>query len=135
MTASNNSILVVEDDPAIVEVVQAQLERAGFHVDSANDGQEGMEKTFDGLPDAIVLDLSMPKVDGFEMLRRLRGQRALRDIPVLVLSARSSRTDVLTALDLGARDYMVKPFDGRDLVGRVRGLLRPDPAGPDALLI
>lgn len=135
MSASHNSVLVVEDDPAIVEVVQAQLERAGFLVDSAHDGQEGMEKTFDGLPDVIVLDLSMPKVDGFEMLRRLRGQRALRDIPVLVLSARSSRTDVLTALDLGARDYMVKPFDGRDLVGRIRGLLRPEPSGPDALLI
>lgn len=135
MTASLSSVLVVEDDPAIVEVVQAQLERAGFLVDSAHDGQEGMEKTFDGLPDVIVLDLSMPRVDGFEMLRRLRGQRALRDIPVLVLSARSSRTDVLTALDLGARDYMVKPFDGRDLVGRVKGLLRPDPSGPDALLI
>jgi DNA-binding response OmpR family regulator len=130
--ASHNFVLVVEDDPAIVEVVQAQLERAGFRVDSAHDGQEGMEKTFDSLPDVIVLDLSMPKVDGFEMLRRLRDQRALRDIPVLVLSARSSRTDVLTALDLGARDYMVKPFDGRDLVGRVRGLLT---SSPDALLI
>ena len=134
MTA-HNCVLVVEDDPAIVEVVQAQLERAGFQVESAHDGQEGMEKTFDGLPDVIVLDLSMPRVDGFEMLRRLRGQRALRDIPVLVLSAHSSRTDVLTALDLGARDYMVKPFDGHDLVGRVRGLLRLAPSGPDAVLI
>lgn len=133
MTRRRNSVLVVENDPAIVELVQAQLERAGFQVDSAYDGQEGMEKTFDGLPDAIVLDLSMPRVDGFEMLRRLRGQRALRDIPVLVLSARSSRTDVLTALDLGARDYMVKPFDGRDLVGRVKGLLAPPEA--EALLL
>lgn len=122
---AGSNVLVVEDDPAIVEVLQAHLEKAGFHVDSAGDGQEGMEKTFDGLPDVIVLDLSMPKVDGFTMLRRLRAERALRDIPVLVLTARSSREDVLAAIDLGAKDYMVKPFNGRDLAGRVRGLVRP----------
>jgi len=117
-----STVLVVEDDPAIVEVVQAQLEKAGFTVDCARDGREGIEKTFDGLPDVIVLDLSMPLIDGFDMLKRLRSERALRDIPVLVLSARSSRHDVVTALELGAKDYMVRPFNGRDLVGRVRTL-------------
>jgi len=126
--AGASSVLVVEDDPVIVELVQAQLENAGFSVESAQDGQEGMQKTFDSLPDVIVLDLSMPRVDGFEMLRQLRASRIFRDIPVLVLSARSSRQDVVAAISLGAKDYMVKPFNGRDLVGRIRELLRPAPS-------
>lgn len=124
-----SSVLVVEDDPAIVELLQTQLERAGFHVESAADGEEGLTKAYDTLPDVIVMDLSMPRIDGFEMLRQLRAQRAFRDTPVLVLSARSSRTEVIKALDLGAQDYVVKPFDGANLTKRVRDLVRPAPQG------
>jgi two-component system alkaline phosphatase synthesis response regulator PhoP len=128
-SSADSSVLVVEDDPAIVELVQAQLEKAGLHVESAADGEEGLIKAQDTLPDVIIMDLSMPRVDGFEMLRQLRSQRAFRDIPVLVLSARSGRPEVMKALSLGAKDYVVKPFDGANLTRRVMQLIKPPPQG------
>jgi DNA-binding response OmpR family regulator len=131
-SAARSTVLVVEDDTAIVEFVQLQLEKAGFVVDAAHDGEQGLIKAFEVIPDVIVLDLSMPRIDGFEVLRQLKAKRVFRDIPVLVMSARSGRTDVMAALDLGAEDYMVKPLDGRDLARRVRQLVRPQ---PDSVLL
>ncbi len=121
-------ILVVEDDPSVAEVVSRYLEREGFVVDRASDGYQALGFAAASVPDLVVLDLSLPGVDGLEVLRRLR---ALAPVPVIILTARGEETDRMEGFELGADDYVVKPFSTRELVARVRAVLRRsrDPGG------
>jgi len=114
-------VLVVDDDPALAEVVARYLRRDGYEVDYAADGATGLERALATLPDLVVLDLMMPGMDGFEVCRRLRRTTA---IPVVMLTARGEETDRITGLDLGADDYVTKPFSPGELAARVRAVLR-----------
>ncbi|WP_211116873.1 response regulator transcription factor [Glycomyces buryatensis] len=126
-------VLVVDDDPALAEVVARYLRREGFEVDYAPDGDIGLKRALDTLPDLVVLDLMMPGMDGFEVCRRLR---AATGIPVVMLTALGEENDRITGLDLGADDYVTKPFSPRELAARVRAVLRRAAAssGPAELL-
>ncbi len=117
-------IIVVEDEPDIAELVRMHLTREGWEVEHYGDGAEGLAAVLAERPDCVVLDLMLPGLDGFQFCRDLKGRHGQEDLPVLVMSARSEEADVVCALELGADDYVVKPFSPRILVARVRNLLR-----------
>jgi DNA-binding response OmpR family regulator len=121
------TILVVEDEPRIASLVRDYLEHAGFAVLTAGDGAGGLALARARRPDAIVLDLGLPKVDGLDVLRSLRTGSA---VPIVVLTARGDETDRIIGLELGADDYVVKPFSPKELVARVRAVLRRAEARP-----
>ena len=121
------SILVVEDEPSIAEVVSLYLGRAGFDVRTVGDGFAALEEVERRPPDLIVLDLMLPKVDGLEVTRRVR---AGGDIPIIMLTARRTEVDRIAGLEMGADDYVVKPFSAQELVSRVRAVLRRASAPP-----
>jgi two-component system, OmpR family, alkaline phosphatase synthesis response regulator PhoP len=126
-------IIVVEDEPDIAELVRLHLSREGWRVDVYGDGAEGLAAVLASEPQCVVLDLMLPGLDGFQFCRDLKGRHGHEDLPVLVMSARSEEADVVCALELGADDYVVKPFSPRILVARVRNLLRRRaPRKPDA---
>ncbi len=114
-------VLVVEDEPTIAESVAARLRAEGFEVQIAADGHRALDAAAEDQPDLVVLDLMLPGLDGLEVCRRLQ---ATRPVPVLMLTARDDETDVLVGLGVGADDYLTKPFSMRELVARVRALLR-----------
>jgi two-component system KDP operon response regulator KdpE len=114
-------ILVVDDEPGIVRFVRANLEARGYRVLTAMDGAEALRKIEMELPDLVILDIMMPKMDGFEVCRRLR---EWSQIPTIMLSARGDEADKIKCLDLGADDYMTKPFGTGELLARVRAVLR-----------
>ncbi|HHS97998.1 MAG TPA: response regulator transcription factor [Chloroflexi bacterium] len=118
---ASQTILVVDDEPEIVRLVRAYLEEAGFRVVTAYDGEEALAAVRRERPDLIVLDILMPKVDGLEFTRRVRRER---DVPIIMLTARAEETDRIVGLELGADDYVTKPFSPRELVARVRAVLR-----------
>jgi DNA-binding response OmpR family regulator len=115
------SILVVDDEPSIREVVSIYLRRAGYRVIVAQDGQQALQALEGEPPDLVVLDLMLPKVDGLEITRRLR---AAGDTPIIMLTARREEADRIAGLELGADDYVVKPFSPQELVSRVKAVLR-----------
>jgi len=115
------TILVVDDEVAIVQVIRQRLEQEGFRVLAAGGGEAALA-ALAASPHLMVLDLMLPDADGFEVLRRLR--REGNDLPVIILTARDDDVDVVVGLELGADDYMVKPFNPRELVARVRAVLR-----------
>lgn len=121
------TILVCDDDQLLVDIVQFRLTSRGYKVDVATDGGDALERIRDSKPDAIVLDSMMPVMDGPALLRRLREDSETRNIPVLMLSARNQEADVVGALELGASDYMVKPFSPEELVVRLTRLLEQAP--------
>jgi two-component system alkaline phosphatase synthesis response regulator PhoP len=125
-------VLVVDDDVKTVELVKLYLKRDGFETLTAYDGVEGLNLARKGSPDLIVLDLMLPDLDGFEVCRTLRHES---DVPIIMLTARTTDGDKLTGLDLGADDYVTKPFSPKELVARVRAVLRrlPGERGPDEL--
>ncbi len=114
-------VLVVDDEPMVREVVAAYLQREGFRVTEAADGAAALDRLAAGLPDLVVLDLMLPHVDGYEVMRRLRRRS---DVPVILLTARAEEPDRVLGLELGADDYVVKPFSPRELAARVRSVLR-----------
>jgi DNA-binding response OmpR family regulator len=114
-------ILIVEDEPSIAEVVGLYLQRAGYQVIFAEDGLEAQNKIESQTPDLIVLDLMLPIVDGFELTRWLRDQS---DIPIIMLTARRDEVDRIAGLEMGADDYILKPFSPQEVVSRVRAVLR-----------
>ena len=119
------TILVVDDEPQIVEVVQDYLKQAGYRVLAARDGQTALTLARHERPDLIVLDLMLPGgMDGLEVCRRLRRDPALADVPIIMLTARIAEADRLIGLALGADDYVTKPFSPREVVARVRAVLR-----------
>jgi DNA-binding response OmpR family regulator len=118
-------ILVVEDDEDICELVEFNLKRSGFSVDSAVNGVDGLAKIHDLRPKLIVLDIMMPEMDGISLLRKLREGIAFeKSVPVILLSAKGEETDVVVGLELGADDYVSKPFSPKELISRVRAVLR-----------
>jgi two-component system, OmpR family, response regulator MtrA len=126
----NSHLLLVEDDSSIREVASLGLEQAGFAVTTSGDGREGLVQFRQGAFDLVLLDVMLPSLDGFEVLRELR--RTSR-IPVVMLTARTETVDVVVGLELGADDYVTKPFEMPELVARVRAVLRraagqPEPA-------
>jgi DNA-binding response OmpR family regulator len=125
----NPTILVVDDEQDIRELLQYNLEKAGYRVVTSRDGAEALKRTLASPPDALVLDLLMPAMDGLSVLRSLRGEPSTADLPVLLLTARSSEMDKLLGFEYGADDYLTKPFGPRELVARVGALLRRRRAG------
>lgn len=118
---ANQTILVVDDEPKIVELITMNLERDGFNVISARDGYAALEKVTKHLPDLVILDIMMPDMDGFETLKRIR---EVSTVPVIFLSVKGQEFDRVRGLDLGADDYMTKPFSPRELVSRIKAILR-----------
>lgn len=114
-------VLVVEDDPTIVEAIAARMRAEGFAVQTAGDGPAAVEAAESWQPDLLVLDVMLPGFDGLEVCRRVQAQRPL---PVLMLTARDDETDMLVGLGVGADDYMTKPFSMRELAARLKALLR-----------
>ena len=128
-------ILVVDDDPALRELLQAYLADTGFTVDLASDGQAMRDAIARCVPDAIVLDLMMPGEDGLALTRALRAARTpWAGVPILMLSARGEAIDRVVGLEMGADDYLAKPFSPRELLARLRALLRRARAIPDDAL-
>ena len=117
-------VLVVDDEPDIIEVIRYNLVREGFVVSSAKNGNECLTEVHQHTPDLIILDVMMPVMDGFETCRRLKAGTATREIPIIFLTARSGERDEIEGLDLGADDYITKPISPRRLVSRVKASLR-----------
>ena len=120
--ASAPTILVVDDEPNIVELARLYLRSEGYQVESARDGREALEKIAAIHPSLVVLDLMMPELDGWEVTRRLRQQNAR--IPIIMLTAKGDDADKIVGLDMGADDYLAKPFNPKELVARVKAVLR-----------
>ena len=113
-------ILVVDDEPGIVDIARANLEGYGYTVIAAHDGEEALEKVKTEKPDLVVLDILMPEMDGWDVLERIESDPELAGIPVIMLTARASDEDVLRGLETGAVEYMTKPFYPQDLVAAVK---------------
>src|SRR5947208_6094319 len=117
-------ILVVDDVPDNVEILQMRLESQGYEVVSAGDGVEALVKTRELLPDLILLDIMMPKMDGIETVKRLKADASLPFIPVILVTAKADASDVIAGLESGGNDYLTKPVDHAALSARVRAMLR-----------
>lgn len=117
-------ILIIEDDKGIVELVRYALEKEAFEVAAALDGVSGLARVKQQTPDLLILDLMLPRLSGLEVCRQIRSDPKLRRLPILILSVRGHEADQVTALELGADDYVTKPFSPRELVARVKALLR-----------
>jgi two-component system response regulator MprA len=127
-------ILVVDDDRAVREALRRVLTLAGYEAQTAEGGEQALELVVQSVPDAVVLDVGMPEMDGLEVCRRLR--RLGNRVPILMLTARDAVSDRIDGLDVGADDYMLKPFDVDELKARIRALLRragPERGDPEAL--
>ena len=118
---ANEKILVVDDDANICELLRLYLTKEGYQVTTANDGEEGLEKFNQLKPDMVLLDVMMPRMDGLEVCRRIR---KLGNTPVMMLTAKGETFDKVLGLELGADDYMVKPFDAKEVVARIKAVLR-----------
>ena len=128
-------ILIVDDEPPIVDMLAYNLKRANYQVIIARDGEEALSKALQEQPDLIILDLMLPRLDGLEVCRALRRKR---DVPIIMLTARDAEIDRVVGLELGADDYVVKPFSVRELMVRVKNVLRrseprPEETAPDRI--
>lgn len=121
---SKEQILVIEDELDILTNIKLRLEKRGFTVLAATNGEDGLEIAKQKIPDAILLDLMLPGIGGLEVLKRIRVDKTLSHIPVLIVSALGEESDVVVGLEMGADDYMSKPFSGTILVARINALLR-----------
>ena len=130
-----NKILVVDDETKITDVLRLYLERDGFHVSSASNGKQAIEKATSYKPDLIILDLNLPDIDGLEVCRTIRKQS---NVPVIMLTGRGEEVDKIVGLELGADDYVTKPFSAREIVARVKAVLRrqtPEATTPEKTTI
>ena len=127
---AKSKILIVEDESSLVDVLSYNLQREGYEVVVAKEGREGLRKAQMILPDLILLDLMLPGISGLEICRELRASTRTARLPILMLTAKAEEPDRITGLELGADDYMTKPFSPRELVLRVKSVLRR--AGPAA---
>ena len=121
---SSQTVLIIEDEPSLVEVLSYNLEKEGFEVLTANNGRDGLERARTALPDLVILDLMLPLVDGLQVCAQLRGDARTQSIRVLMLTARSEETDEVVGFNVGADDYVTKPFKVRPLIHRIKALLR-----------
>nr|WP_255500379.1 phosphate regulon transcriptional regulator PhoB [Brevundimonas sp. P7753] len=117
-------ILVMEDEDALATLLQYNLEKEGYDVTVAADGEEGLLQVDERLPDLVLLDWMLPKLSGIEVCRRLRGRAETRNLPIIMLTARGEESDRVRGLDTGADDYMTKPFSMTELTARIRAVLR-----------
>ena len=120
----NPQVLVVEDEEALSTLLQYNLEKEGYAVRIANDGEEALVQVDERMPDLIVLDWMLPKISGIEVCRRLRGRSETRNVPIVMLTARGEESDRIRGLDTGADDYVIKPFSMTELSARLRAVLR-----------
>jgi len=120
----SDTILIIEDEPDILGLVSYNLKQAGFGVEEAEDGETGLQLVEEKGIDLIVLDLMLPGIDGLEVCRLLKQNVEFKDIPVLMLTARTEEVDRIVGLELGAEDYLVKPFSPRELILRIKAILR-----------
>lgn len=118
------TILVVDDEEDIVELVELNLTREGYKVLACGTGEQALEMAGSKRPDLLILDLMLPGIDGLEVCRRLKSQPKTEQIPIIILSAKGEEADIVAGLELGADDYVTKPFSGKVLVARVRRILR-----------
>jgi two-component system, OmpR family, alkaline phosphatase synthesis response regulator PhoP len=121
---ANETILVVEDEEDIRELLKYNLEKEGYQVFGAGTGEEALRAVRDRRPDLILLDLMLPGIDGLEVCRRVRGEAQTQPLPIIMLTAKGEEADIVTGLELGADDYIVKPFSPRVLLARLRAALR-----------
>jgi two-component system, OmpR family, KDP operon response regulator KdpE len=121
LNTTHNKILVVDDEPRMVQMIGMNLKLEGFEVISAPDGFQALEKVTKEMPDLVLLDIMMPDMDGFETLRRVR---EVSSVPVIFLSVKAEEPDRVRGLDLGADDYITKPFSPRELISRIKAVLR-----------
>ncbi len=129
------SVLVVEDETALLTLLRYNLEKEGFTVSSAHDGEEALLQLKEAKPDAVLLDWMLPRVSGIEVCRQIRRTPAWKDLPVIILTARGEEGDRVRGLDSGADDYVVKPFSPNELVARLRAVIRrARPAAADEIL-
>ena len=118
------TIAIVDDEPDIVELVSLHLKRAGFQVEGYNDAESLLDSFETGIPDLVILDLMLPDADGFEICKYMKKQDKLSSVPIIMLTAKSEETDKVLGLELGADDYITKPFSIKELVARVKAVLR-----------
>lgn len=130
--SSKSKILIVDDEKNIVEAVRYNLEKDGFRTVVATDGARALELARRELPDLILLDWMLPEVEGLDVCRTLKQETATRHIPIIMLTVRSSETDKVLGLEMGADDYVTKPFSPRELLARVKALLRRSQPAPEA---
>ena len=123
-------ILIVEDDRDIVDLLEFNLREEGYETQAALDGAEALALARRYRPQLIILDIMLPLIDGFEVCKSLKAENGCADIPIVILSARSQETDKVVGLELGADDYVTKPFSPRELIARIRAVLRRHRAGP-----
>jgi two-component system, OmpR family, alkaline phosphatase synthesis response regulator PhoP len=121
---SKASILVVEDDPDIRELLAVAFAKEGWKLDMAEDGERGLESLEASIPDCVVLDIMLPGMDGLELLRRIKSKPRWRHVPVVMTTARGEDSDIVSGLELGADDYVVKPYSPKVLSARIRAVLR-----------
>lgn len=127
---SRHRILVVEDEPMVLELITTRLQLAGYQTFYGRDGYEGLARLTEVRPNAMILDINMPRLDGFDVLRKMKENGQILRVPVMVLTARNQADDVQTAIKLGARDFLSKPFNDDQLLARVARLVRRAPARP-----
>jgi two-component system phosphate regulon response regulator PhoB len=134
---AHESILVIEDEEDIAELIRYNLEREGYRIVQADSGERGIEIARRQRPDLLLLDLMLPGMDGLEVCKRVKADGAAAQTPIIMVTARGEEADIVTGLELGAEDYLTKPFSPRVLVARVRAVLRrrvSEPIADDAIL-
>jgi phosphate regulon transcriptional regulator PhoB len=121
---AKRAVLVIDDEKDLIELVSYNLRKEGFEIASAPDGESGLAEAKRELPDIVIVDLMLPGIDGLEVCRRLRSEKRTSHIPIIMLTAKSSESDRIVGLELGADDYVTKPFSPRELAARVKAVLR-----------
>ena len=119
-----NHILIIEDDEDIQQLVSFNLIKGGFHVTCADDGEEGLAQLKMNKFDCLLLDLMLPGMSGYDVCRKIRDDKKVRDIPIIMLTAKGEESDIITGLDSGADDYITKPFSPKVLIARIKTVLR-----------
>lgn len=117
------TVLIVDDSPMLLDVVRITLQQQGYHVIEAEDGELGLMQTIKHKPDLVILDVEMPKMRGWEVCNRIKNNSHTKNIPVLMLTSHGELSDILTAMQQGADDYLIKPFESVELLERVKRLL------------
>lgn len=121
---TRKTILVVDDEDDILELIRFNLAREGFHIEAATSGEKALKKAAALLPDLLILDLMLPGIDGLEVTRRMKSDARTRAVPIIMLTAKGEEADIVSGLELGADDYVVKPFSPRILIARAKAVLR-----------
>lgn len=123
----HQKVVVIEDEPDIFEVIEYNLQREGYRVCGAVDGEQGLQLVRREAPDVVLLDLMLPGLDGLEVCRQLKGDTVTRSVPIIMVTAKGEESDVVLGLGLGADDYVAKPFSPKELVARIKAVLRRAP--------